>query len=69
MTTTSENVLEIARALYALSNEVDELRARVDRFAHHREGLDAEQLAETITGRLEPRLDAIRRASRRRAAR
>ena len=54
MTTTAENVLEIARALYGLSAEVDELRKWVDAFHHHREGLDVEQLAGLVVSRLEP---------------
>ena len=62
--TTAQNVLEIARALFQLSNEVDELRARIDRFAHHREGLDVEQLAELVVSRLEPQIDAVRRTQR-----
>ena len=64
MTTTAENVLELARSMYRLSCEVDELRVRLDALDRHREGVDAEQLAEVVASRLAPQLDAARRAQR-----
>lgn len=64
MTTTAENVLELARSMYHLSNEVDELRRRLDALDQRREGLDPEQLAEIVASRLAPELGAARRAQR-----
>jgi hypothetical protein len=64
MTTTAENVLELARSMYHLSNEVDELKRRLDALDHRRERLDPEELAEIVASRLAPRLDAARRVQR-----
>ena len=58
-------VLEMARLIYHLSGEIDELRARVDALDRHRDGVvDPEQLAEIVASRLAPELDAVRRAAR-----
>ena len=64
MTTTAENVLELAQSMYHLSHEIDELRRRLDALDRHREGIDPEQLAEVVAHRLAPQLDAARRAQR-----
>ena len=58
MTTTADNVLELARSMYHLSCEVDALRRRLDALDHRREGLDAEELAEIVASRLAPELGA-----------
>ena len=64
MTTTAENVLELARSMFHLSDEVDELRRRLDALDRHREGIDPEELAEVVASRLAPELDAARRVAR-----
>jgi hypothetical protein len=52
------------RIVVNLTDEVDELRRRVDTLDQRREGLDPEQLAEVVANRLAPQLDAARRAAR-----
>ena len=64
MTTTAQNILELARTVFHLSAELDELRRRLDALDRRREGIDPEQLAEIVASRLAPQLDAARRAQR-----
>ena len=64
MTTTAENILELARTVFALSAEIDELRRQLEALGQRREGLDPEQLAELVASRLAPQLDAARRVQR-----
>ena len=62
--TTVQNVLELARTMVWLDEEVDRLRRRVDALEQHREGVDPEVLAAVVADRMEPRLEAVRRAGR-----
>ena len=64
MTTTADNVLELARAMVWLDEEVDRLRRRVDALEQLRDGVDPEQLAEVVAARLGSELGAVRRAQR-----
>ena len=64
MTSTAANVLELARIVVNLADEVHELRRRLDAVDQRREGLDPEQLAEIVANRLAPQLDAVRRVAR-----
>ena len=61
--TTVQNVLELARTMVWLDEEVDRLRQRVAALEQHRE-FDPEQVAAVVADRLGPRLEAVRRAGR-----
>ena len=64
MTTTTENVLELARSMYFLSNEVDELRAGSTRSISTETGLIPSSWPRSSPARLGPELGAARRAMR-----
>ena len=64
MTSTAQNVLELARIVVNLADEVAELHRRLDAVDRRREGFDPEQLAGVVVARLTPQLDAAMRAAR-----
>ena len=66
----ASTMLDLVRVLDCLMTDVDALRARVDAIDRRDGVVDPEVLAAVVASRLEPRLEAVRRAGRlgRRAA-